>query len=303
MFGERTTSTLDDNALYQGSRLFPNRYRSVLWPSMALSFATLIVVLLLIGLFKDAVTIWLSFASAGGPGPMPSPNVPSPMAGLQFRASLGAAIIAAWVVFTVKLAERITARLGTTEIALFHVAAICRAMVATNIPHQFAGLLPDPKLGGFADQARDEDYLTFFDGSSVILAELDRLTIARITEFVVYLKLSRDATRSMARWSDTAVEEDFISEQARRRKDVIAILYILFLTFEAADACITRLATRSEKKFLQRLLAPSLIELYDTLILQPEITVNTELHALLSLPRRKKCLENLRLIKKTYNFM
>jgi hypothetical protein len=195
---------------------------------------------------------------------VPNPSTPSidPNAA---RISATAVLVAAWSAFVIRIFSQMNVRLGTVDLFLYQIMATCRVLAAVNMVQLFKSMYQQPNPLGFADVARKEDYFAHFDSMGSEIGDLNRLEVARTTEFFTYLKGSRDATGSFNNWvtKDGLPNDKYPPEQ--KKLDVLHVVYLLFLALESAHYCVEGFARKKEKQFLHSLVWPQLVDAYDFL--------------------------------------
>lgn len=221
------------------------------------------------------------FVSASQPG---SSNNPSPLDPNAARITATAVLVGAWAGFALRISGQMNERLGTVDLFLYQIVATCRVMAAVNMVDGFIVLWRETKVKGFADSARQEDYFSHFDSMGRSIGDLNRLDVARTTEFFTYLKASRDATRAFENWKTKDGTENTAYLEEDRQRDVLHVIYLLFLVLESASYCVEGFARKKQKPFLQRLVASQIVNAHNFLI--TTLASDDGRRSLLTMPRR-----------------
>lgn len=201
------------------------------------------------------------------------------------RISALAALIAAWAAASIAIYNRMITRLGVIDIVSFEIIAICRVISSADLTKDFINLYETLKPRGFGDTARAEEYFENFHRLGKEVGDIHRYDIARITEFYTYLKGSRDATGSIAHWFDKDGNQNPDYDEKRKKDDVLSVLYLLFLCFEAACYAICSLRSKSDLEFFAAILYKDLDALYK--FLAKNVDLEDPRKQYLAMPRRK----------------
>jgi hypothetical protein len=165
----------------------------------------------------------------------------------------GSAVFGAFFELLRRTYDAAVKRVATIDLFTSEMLSIMRVFAAANIIGHFARLYDKttkpPELGmaappgpepaatglpatslkdaampsGFADVARKESYFSIFERNAAELGTLDPAATNNITAFYTFLKSSRDATESIAKWQ-LPHYETFMKQE-----DVITVIYLCFL--------------------------------------------------------------------------
>jgi hypothetical protein len=197
-------------------------------------------------------------------------------------------LVGAWGALALRLFAIANERLGTVDLFTYEIISTCRVIVAVDLVQAFVTLYDDPQVSGIAGPARREEYFEHFHGMGLQIGGLNKSEVARITDFFVYLKGSRDATASFDLWRTADGFDKATYGAARRQEDVLHVLYLLFLVLEAAFYAIEGLARPIEFTFFRALVMPPMKDAYRLLL--RVIPQQDQRWKLLQMPRRKKLL-------------
>lgn len=216
-----------------------------------------------------------------------APN--SPQEAGTVSATLIAASVAsfgAWLTFFVVLYGKATARLGTIDLISYEIISVCRVISAMRIVDGFISLYSSLRPKNFADTAREEQYFEQFHREGKSIGDLNRYDIARISEFYIYLKASRDATLSLRRWADNDGNPAKNYSKTEKKADVNAVIYSLFLSIEAGCYAVMSLRSNEEFEFFLHVVHEDLQKMYAHLTTELSATNDPRIR-FLEMERRK----------------
>ena len=140
--------------------------------------------------------------------------------------SIQSALIAGWITVALACAGgiiQITAtRQGTIRLFASEIRALQFGLHSMGMFGSWDALHRDPSGGasGFGNVARQEDYFAFIHASGATIGNLHPDVVEATVRFYTYLKMSRDASVSLAGW-------DKVSDAAQRRSHVSAVVMLL----------------------------------------------------------------------------
>lgn len=159
--------------------------------------------------------------------------------GAELQIIFGTAVFGTFIELLRRTYDAALKRLATIDLFTSEILSIMRVFASANIIGDFIRLYARTNAPvksasdhvaafgtggvGFADTARKEDYFTIFNNSASDLATLDSAVANDITAFYTFLKASRDATGAIQLWKSPEYEE------ADKRDDIVAIVYLCFL--------------------------------------------------------------------------